>query len=115
MWIYRNKFRGSFIFSVKFEILKLKEKCINLLKSTGYIIHQQVFTINNFTFCHTVFMSFEFIWEPTATSAPYDINWLVFITEMKNVYCAVGIGALNKAVCASSLKGKAKYAHFFFL
>ena len=31
-------------------------------------------------------------------------NWLVFITEMKSVYCAVRTGSLNKAVCASSLK-----------
>jgi len=29
---------------------------------------------------------------------------LVFITEMKSVYSAVRTGALNKAVCASSLK-----------
>ena len=37
------------------------------------------------------------------TSAPYNINWLVFITEMKSVYSAVRTGSLNKAVCASSL------------
>jgi hypothetical protein len=30
---------------------------------------------------------------------------LVFITEMKSVYSAVRTGALNKAVCASSVKG----------
>jgi len=30
---------------------------------------------------------------------------LVFITEMKSVYSAVRNGSLNKAVCASSLKG----------
>jgi len=30
---------------------------------------------------------------------------LVFITEKKSVYSAVRTGALNKAVCASSLKG----------
>jgi len=30
---------------------------------------------------------------------------LVFITEMKSVYSAVRTGALNKAVCASYLKG----------
>ena len=33
------------------------------------------------------------------------INRLVFITEMKSVYSAVRTGSLNKAVCASSLKG----------
>jgi hypothetical protein len=30
---------------------------------------------------------------------------LVFITEMESVYRAVWTGSLNKAVCASSLKG----------
>ena len=32
-------------------------------------------------------------------------NRSVFTTEMKNVYSAVRTGSLNKAVCASSLKG----------
>jgi hypothetical protein len=36
---------------------------INLLKTTGYVIH-----------AHTVFMGLAFISEQTATSAPYDIN-----------------------------------------
>ena len=55
---------------------------------------------------HTVFMCFVFIWEQTATCATYSINWLVFITEMKRVYCAVQTGSLYKAVCASYLKGQ---------
>ena len=50
-------------------------------------------------------MCFVFIREKTATCATYSINWLVFITEMKSVYSAVRTGSLNKAVCASSLKG----------
>ena len=50
-------------------------------------------------------MCFIFISEQTATCATYSVNWLVFITEMKSVYSAVRTGALNKAVCASSLKG----------
>jgi hypothetical protein len=45
---------------------------------------------------------YVFIWEQTAACATYIINWLVFITEMKSVYSAVGTGSLNKAVCASS-------------
>ena len=45
------------------------------------------------------------IWEQIATCATYSINWLVFITELKSVYCAVRTGPLNKAVCSSSLKG----------
>ena len=50
-------------------------------------------------------MCFVFIWEQTATCATYSINWLVFITETKSVYCAVRTGSLNKAVCALSLEG----------
>ena len=50
-------------------------------------------------------MCFVFIWEQTATCTTYSMNWLVFITEMKSVYCAVRTGSLNKAVCASYLKG----------
>ena len=50
-------------------------------------------------------MCFVFIWEQTATCVTYSINWLVFITQMKSVYCAVRTGSLNKAVCASYLKG----------
>jgi len=46
-----------------------------------------------------------FISEQTATCATYSINRLVFIIEVKSVYCAVRTGSLNKAFCASSLKG----------
>ena len=53
-------------------------------------------------------MCFVFIWEQTATCTTYSINWSVFITEMKSVYCAVRTGSLNKAVWASYLKG---YSH----
>ena len=51
-------------------------------------------------------MCFVFVWEQTATCATYSINWLVFITEMKSVYCEVWTSSLNKTVCASSLKGQ---------
>ena len=54
---------------------------------------------------HTVFMCFVFIWENRATCATHSINWLVFIAEMKSVYSAVRSWSLNKAFCASSLKG----------
>jgi hypothetical protein len=50
-------------------------------------------------------MCFVFTWEQTATCATYSINWLAFINEIKSVYSAVRAGSLNKAVCASSLKG----------
>jgi hypothetical protein len=45
----------------------------------------------------TAFMCFVFVWEQTATWAVK--NWLVFITEMENLYSAVRTGSLNEAVC----------------
>ena len=51
-----------------------------------------------------IFMCFVFICEQTSTCATYSINWLVFITAIKSVYCAVVTGPLNKAGCASSVK-----------
>ena len=40
-------------------------------------------TFNNSRFCpHTVFMCFVWIWEQTAIISLYNINWLVFITEI---------------------------------
>jgi len=78
---------------------------INLLKPIGYVMHQRVLTVKNFTFCHTELVCFVFISQQIATFPPYNANWLVFITQMKSVYSAVRTGSLNKAVCASSLKG----------
>jgi hypothetical protein len=47
-------------------------------------------TFNNSTFCpHTVFMCFAWIWEQTAIISLCNINWLVFMTELEGVYCAV--------------------------
>jgi len=43
--------------------------------------------------------------EQTVTCATYILHRLVFITDKKSVYCAVRTGSLNKAACASSLKG----------
>ena len=77
----------------------------NLLKPTGYVMHHQFNIQQLYALPHAVFMCFVFIWEQTATCATYSINWLVFITEMKSVYSAVRTGSLNKAVCASNLKG----------
>jgi len=77
---------------------------INHLKSTGHVMHQQ-FNIQQLYALPTLYLCFVFIWEQTATCATYSINWLVFIAEMKSVYNAVRTGSLNKAVCASSVKG----------
>jgi len=73
------------------ELVVLLKGYLNLLKSTGYVMHQQVCT-----FCPQ-FMCFVFISEQTATSVPYNIKFLVFVTEMKCVYCVVRTGSLNKA------------------
>jgi hypothetical protein len=54
------------------------------------------FKFKNSTFCpHTVFMCFVWIWEQTAIISLYSINWLVFITETKCVYCAVRTEYVN--------------------
>jgi hypothetical protein len=77
---------------------------INLLKHTGYGMHQQFGYFNNCTLCNCI-MCFVFVWEQTATCAIHIKNLLVFITEMKSVYSAVGTGPLIEAVCAPSFKG----------
>jgi len=43
---------------------------------------------------HSVFMCFVWIWEQTAITSIYKINWLVFITKVQCVYCAVRTGSL---------------------
>jgi hypothetical protein len=43
---------------------------------------------------HSVFTFFVWISEQTAIISLYNINWLVFITEMESVYCAVRTGSL---------------------
>ena len=82
----------------------LSTDSLNLLNPTGHVMHQQ-FNIQQLYVLPTLYLCFVFIWEQTATCTTYSINWLVSITEMKSVYCAVRTGSLNKAVCASCLKG----------
>jgi len=72
---------------------------VNLLKPIGYVMHQQ-FNIQQQYALPTLLL-----WVQTAICATYIINLLVSITEMKSVYSAIRTGALNKAVCASSVKG----------
>jgi hypothetical protein len=53
-------------------------------------------TFSNSAFCpHTVFMCFVWIWEQTAIISLYSINWLVFITDVECVYCAVRTESLD--------------------
>ena len=47
---------------------------INLLKPTGYVMHQQVQHSTTVRSAHTVLMCFVYISEQTATCATYSIN-----------------------------------------
>ena len=96
-------FKGSYIKYTHCKIYIYIYVFINL--HTGHLMHQQFWHSTIVRSAHSVLMCFVFIWEQTATCDTYSINWLVFITDMKSVYCAVRTGSLNKAVCASSLKG----------
>jgi hypothetical protein len=62
---------------------------LTLLKPTGSVMHKEVWYSRNVLSAHTAFVCFEFISEQAKTSASYNVNWLVFITEIKCVYCAV--------------------------
>ena len=75
----------------------------NLLKPTGHVMHQQ-FNIQQLYLLPTLYLCVLYLSE-TNSNYCHSINWLVFITEMKSVFCAVRTGSLNKAVCASYLKG----------
>jgi hypothetical protein len=48
---------------------------INLLKPTGYVMHQQIWHSRNVHSADIVFMCFIFISEQTATCATYNVNW----------------------------------------
>jgi len=67
-------------------------------------MHQQVEQSKTVHFANTVFMCCVFISEQTTTFALDDIKCLVFITNMKSVYCAVWTEFLNKTLYASFLK-----------
>ena len=110
----RSELRLTAAFSNIFcELWHICHSCVKKNKKCHLTFQSLLFTwcTTSLTFtttvrsAHTVFICFVFIWEQTATCATYSINWLVFITDMKSVYCAVRTGYLNKAVCASSLKG----------
>ena len=59
----------------------------------------------NSTWCLLYIKCFVWISEQTATFALYIINWLVFITVVESVYCAVRADSLYKADYVSSVKG----------
>jgi len=64
----------------------------NILKTTGYVMHQQVWRSRNVRSAHTVFMCFVFIWEQTATCATYIIHWWVLQPRWKVFTARYGLG-----------------------
>jgi hypothetical protein len=78
---------------------------IKLLKPTGYVMHHQ-FNIQQLYTLPTLYLCVLYLSEnkQRLVSLKALTDWF-FITEMKSVYSAVRTGSLNKAVCASSLKG----------
>jgi hypothetical protein len=78
---------------------------ISKLRSPVISFHTASLTFNNSTFCsHTLFMCFVWIKELTAIFSLYSINWLVFISMIECVYCAVRTGSSYKTHNVSSLK-----------
>jgi hypothetical protein len=78
---------------------------INLFKAYWLRDAPTGLTFNNCTFCpHCIYVFCIYL---RTNSDLYHLQYklMVFTTEMKSVYSAVRIGSLNKAVCASSLKG----------
>ena len=83
----------------------LEHYVINLLKPTGHVMHHQ-FNIQQLYALPTTYLCILYLSENKQRLVPLTalIDW-GFITEIKSVYGAVRTEALNKAVCASSLKG----------
>jgi hypothetical protein len=78
---------------------------LNLLKPTGYGMHQQVEHFNNCTLCpHCIYVFGVCLRTSSDLCHLHLKNWLIFITKMKSVYSAVRTGLLNEAFCAPSFK-----------
>jgi hypothetical protein len=79
---------------------------LNLLKPTGYVMHQQVEHFNNCTFCpHCIYVFCICLRTNSDLCHLHKKKLVAFITEMKGVYSAVRTGPLNEAACALSFKG----------
>ena len=91
---------------VKFIRLMGVKFWFNLLKPSGFFrYHQLYLTFKNSTWSSLCVECFLRISEQTATFPLYIINWLVFVTVVESVYCAVRTDTLYKADYVSSVKG----------
>jgi hypothetical protein len=77
----------------------------NLLKPTGYGMHQQVECFNNCTLYPHCIDVFCICLRTNSDWCRLHKKLIGFITEMKSVYSAVRTGPLTEAVWASSFKG----------
>ena len=84
---------------------ELQFSYIDLLKLSSFFTYHQGLTFKNSTWCSLCFECFVRISEQTATFALYIINWLVFITVVESVNCAVRTDSLYTADYVSSFKG----------
>ena len=82
------------LYNINWLVCITETECVYCAVRTGPLYTASL-TFNTSTFCpHSVFMCFVWIWEQTAIISLYNINWLVCITEMECVYCAVRNGSL---------------------
>ena len=81
---------------------RYKELTVNLLKSTGHVMHQQ-FNIQQLYFCPHCIYVFCIYLRTNSDLCHLQHKLIGFYNEMRSVYCAVRTGSLNKAVCASFL------------
>ena len=89
VWIWEQTAIVS-LYSIDWLVFITETECVYCAVRTGYV------TFTNSTFWpQSVFMCFMWISEQTAIISLYNINWLVFITEMVCVYCAVRTECLN--------------------
>jgi hypothetical protein len=84
---------------------KMYRELFITLKANRLLDSPTFLTFKNCTFCPYCIYVFCIYLRRKSKFAIYNLNWLVFITETKSVYCALWIGSLNKTVDASSLKG----------
>ena len=71
-------------------------------------------TFSNSTFCpQNVFICFVWISEQTAIISLYNINWLVFVTDLECVYCAVRTDWLQFSPLHSDRTHSTTLAHLY--
>jgi len=71
-------------------------RVLNYLNPTAYNTYHQVQFSNILHADYIAYMCFVWLSERTVIFALYIINWLVFVTEVESVYCAVRAEPLYK-------------------